>query len=460
VLLTIVSARLIERIHITVDFPVVLHLAIDSRVLAFALALALTTGIVCGLAPALHGARGNLGTALRSEGAGAGTRRQRWRNAFVVTQLAFSVLLLVAAGLFLRAFERGRAIDPGFRIDGVATANIDLTNAGYDSTRMRSFLSDLAERMRLEPGVDAVSYASTLPLSGSLRSTDVTVPGIRGTAGSISMPYATVGVDFFRVIGLPVSDGRAFLPTDGPTSPPVAVVTEAFARKLWPGRSALGRTFDIGKRSYTVVGLTRDAYLQSLQRGDQPFMFLSDEQEFEPSMILVARLHGDPSQIAAPLRSTVASLDRRLAPPDVQSFAEVTAVSLLPQRIAATVTGAFGVVGLLLAAVGLYGVIAYGVSQRTREFGIRIALGATPGMLSRLVVMDAVRPIGVGLAIGLLLAMAAARVLASLLFGVSATDPATLVVVPGTLALVALIASYVPARRAARVDATMAARQD
>jgi predicted permease len=461
VLLTVWCTRLIESIRPIVDFPLRFHLPIDLRVMAFTLAVSLATGIVFGLVPALKASKRDLATALRADTAGSG-QRQRTRSAFVVGQLAMSVLLVVAAGLFLRALQRGRVTDPGYRIDHVLTMSLDLENEGYDSTQVREFRRQLAERVAALPGVEAVSFTSLIPLQGNQMATGITVPGHQAPRGRdfISIAFESVGRDYFRVMRLDLLRGRAFDARDTKDAPRVAVVTEAFARRFWPADDAVGKTFASDGATYTIVGVARDGRFHSIAESPEPMMFLLDEQSLSMRTNLVARTAGDPEALGPSVERIVKVLDARMAVPTPQSLERAASIGLFPQRVAAMVTGILGGIGLLLAAVGLYGLVAFTVAQRTREIGVRIALGATPRGVVRLVVGQGVRLAGVGLAIGLALAMVGSRALAPFLFGVSALDPIALLGVPVVLGPVAIAASWVPARRASRVDAAVALRAE
>lgn len=461
VLLTVWCTRLIESIRPIVDFPLRLELPIDLRMLTFTLGISLATGLAFGLVPALKASRRDLAAALREDTAGSG-QRQRARSAFVVGQLAMSVMLVVAAGLFLRAWQRGRVTDPGYRIDHVLTMGVDLENEGYDSARVRLFRDALAERVRALPGVERVSFTTLVPLQGNSMAMGITVPGLQPPPGQdqFTIPFETVGRDYFAVLGIELLRGRGFDERDAPNAPRVAVVTQRFADRFWPGHDAIGRTFTAGRDTYTIVGVARDGRFHSIAEAPEPFMFLLDDQNPSMRTNLVARTAGDPEALATAVQRITKELDSRMIVPRVQSLERAASIGLFPQRVAAGVTGVLGAVGLLLASVGLYALIAFMVAQRTREIGIRIALGSSPAGVVRLVVGQGVRLAAIGVAIGLALAIAGSRALSPFLFGVSALDPLTLLGVPVLLAVVALLATWVPAARAARVDAAVALRAD
>jgi predicted permease len=465
VLLAVGGARLLERFAPVIDgVPVRFAFDVDGGVLVVALLIALVTGAVFGLLPAVHAARRAVAPVLRA-GGGAGDTRGRLRNGLVAAQLAFSVLLLVGAGLFLRALERGQGIDPGFRLDGIAVAPIQASRLGYTPEQEWAFYAQIADRLAAQPGVVGVGYTSLLPLGLSDAGIGIQVPGHEPPSGSefISTSYHEVGGDYFGLMEMPVVRGRAFAASDRPGAPRVAVVNESFARRYWPTSEAVGRTFTVSGEAHTIVGVVRDARMRSLSDPPGPFLFLSAEQRRPAGTTMLVRTDGRTEGTAAignTHRHTVRALDPRVPVPAIQSLEAAVSVGLLPQRVAAAVTGVLGTTGLLLAALGLYGVVAYSVSRRTREIGVRMAIGATPGAVVLMVVRQSARLAAVGLVVGVGLALLAGQALAPFLLGVSAMDPVTLGAVPLVLAIVALGASWVPARRAARVGPAVALRSE
>jgi predicted permease len=296
-----------------------------------------------------------------------------------------------------------------------------------------------------------------LPLSGNRTGDEFRVdgaPAIQGTKSEQAevFLFAEVDADYFRAIRMALLAGRGFEATDGPKAAGVVVVNETFARRYFPDGQALGRTVHRGANALTVIGVARDALVVSLSASVEPFLFVPVAQSFSPELNLMVRSSADPAAVAAMIRNEVRALDPGLPRTEVTPLAVITSLALLPQRVAALVTGLLGLVGLLLAAVGLYGVIAYSMSQRGREIGVRMALGATAGNVVRMVLKESTRFVAVGLSIGLALALAATWMMKPFLFGVSATDATTYLAVSAVLAGVALLASYVPARRAAAAD--------
>lgn len=461
VLVALNATRLLARLPLPVDMPIALDLAPDARVLAFTLVVSLATGVMFGLAPALQSARADINARLRDDTTRAGSRRSMIQSVLIAGQMAISLLLLVAAGLFLRALDRGHRIDLGFDTSNVAVASFNVWTYGYDDTKVRLFYRALKEELTQTPGVVAVSYTRDLPLtfhnSVELRIEGSTAP--RAAEGA-RIPFEEVDAGYFDVVKMKILNGRAFTAADGESAPRVAVINQAFARRFWPA-GAVGRAFRRGQEVVTVVGVAHDAKYSRLGEELQPFVYFPIGQSSAQNHVeLLVRTSGDPTRLAGAIRAGVRDFDPLLPAPAVTTLSAATSVALLRQRVAALVTAVLGVVGLLLAAVGLYGIVAYSISQRTREIGVRIALGADRGDVLRLVVREGMRPVVVGMGIGVVLALGATRLLVSLLFGVSPFDAITFVGVAAVLALVALTASYLPARRAATTDPVKALRAD
>jgi predicted permease len=462
-LIALWSTKLFAGIQLPTEVPLAADLGPDYRVLAFALATALITGLLFGLAPALQATDSDPNTALRSDSAGSGMRRSWVRNGLVVGQMAVSLLLLMSAGLFVRALDRGRRVSTGFETSHTATSRIDVMTSGYTEARARLFYDALTHRLATVPGVTAVSYARWVPLSGSSAGTRIRVEGYAGAPdesrnGDINVNFTVVAPDYFAALQLPLAQGREFKATDNATAPHVAVVNEAFAKKYWPGANPLGRVIQYDSVGTTVVGVARDAKYSSLNEPLRPFMYLPMAQHWESSTNLLVRTNGDPAGLGPAIREAIRSIDPLLPALDATTMDAATSVSLLPQRIAAGVTGVMGVLGLILAVVGLYGVVAYTVSQRTHEIGLRMALGADRANVLRMILRDGMRLVVIGVVIGVVLAAGATRVMAVFLFGVSPLDPLVFAVIPLGLGAAALVASYLPARRAAATDPLVALR--
>jgi predicted permease len=457
------STGLFERIQVPAEVPLSADLSPDYRVLLFTLVVAVITGMLFGLAPALQSTRHDPDTDLRSDTAGTGLRRSRLRNALVVAQMAVSLLLLMSAGLFLRALTRGAHVETGFETAHIAVAPIDVSTSGYTGARARVFLDALRDRLRAAPGVTQVSVARWIPLGGSSAGTRIRVPNHAPLPGDrpdglVDVNFGEVGPDYFQLLGIPLVGGRGFLATDDSAAPQVAVVNEAFGRTFWPGGEVVGRVVYNDDTPVTIVGVARDAKYSSLNEPLRPFVYLPVAQRGRSATNVLVKTAGDPAALGPVIREAVRAIDPILPPPEVTTMDVATSVSLLPQRVAAGVTGALGLLGLVLAVVGLYGVVAYTVAQRTREIGIRMALGANGGTVLRLVLGDGMRLVVTGVVIGMLLAAGATRLLSAFLFGVSPLDPLVFALIPVGLGAAALLATWLPARRAAATDPQEALR--
>lgn len=463
-LLALPATAALERFRIPADVPLVLEISPDGRVFAFTLLLCLATGLAFGLAPALRAAHPDLTDRLRDGAPGGGSRRRPLGNALIVSQLALSLVLLVAAGLFLRALDQGTRTDPGFDIAGVATASFNPEAWGYDRERGRAFYVELRRRVAGMPGVTAVSFTGNMPLAFATSNGRITLdpaePGMEEGGRGEPIQLSLVDAGFFETVRIPVVSGRPLLASDDERAPRVAVINQTFARRFWPGGDALGRTFTYRGQPVTVVGVARDAKYGSLAETTPAFAYFPMAQRWQPTQILLVRTAGEPGRLGPAIEAAVLELDPRLPRPVVTTLRESTSIVLLPQRIAAAVTGALGAMGLLLATVGLYGIIAYSVGRRTREIGLRVALGADRPAVLRLIIGEGMRLAAAGVAVGLVLAAAASRLLAGLLFGLSPLDLPTFTATALLLAAVALLASYLPARRATAADPMAALRTD
>jgi predicted permease len=457
------GAELITRIPIPGPLPFALDFTPDLRVLAFALVVSVATGLLMGLAPALQASRPDLAAALRDDA--HGPVRSRLRGAIVVAQVAMSLVLLVAAGLFVRSLRNAGSIDPGFSTRNALLVTLDLDLVGYEDGRGRAFYRELRERLAALPGVEAVSLTTSVPLAafgGSRRS--LAVRGHAPAPGEeMEFHVASVGPGYFETMGVPLVRGRGFTEQDRPGAPGAVVVNESFARRFWPGQDPIGMEVGLmgedGPWS-TVVGLARDGKYVSRGEEPKPFWYIPFEQEYRPAATLIVRTAGDPSALAGAARAAVRAIDAGVPVAELRTLRESLDGSLLPAKLAGLLLGAFGLLGLLLASIGLYGVVAFNVVQRTRELGIRMALGARASDVVALVVGYGARLLLVGLALGLVLALAFARFVRGFLYGLSPSDPVTYAGVALVLAAIALVASWLPARRAARVDPMIALREE
>lgn len=448
----------LERLPIPGDTPLLLELSPDGRVLGFALGLSLLTGLVFGLGPALQASRVDLTSRLREDSAGAGVRRSIVGSTLIVGQLALSLLLLVAAGLFLRALHQGAQVDPRFDPNGVAIATLNTEAWGYDEAAGRAFFDTLRRRLTERPSVTGVSAASIVPLTMSGSGGEIET---RASGEAQRLPVRTSMIDpgYLATLDIPLVAGRDFIDGDGDTAPRVAIVNETLARKLG-GAAALGQVFDYYGEPHTIVGIAADAKYSDLAERTPNFVYLSMAQRWSPSQTVFVRSAGGASAGVRAIAESVAAIDPLAPAPTAIPMTQATAIVLLPQKAAAWVTAALGLTGLTLATVGLYGLLAYSAARRRREIGVRMALGARPGDVVRLIVRDGMRLTGGGLALGLCLAVVATRVIASLLFDVSPLDVPTFAATTLLLAGAALAACWLPARRAAATDPTIALRSE
>ena len=432
--------------------PIDVALGLDTRVVVFTIALSFLAAILCGLAPAFQASKGNVVSALKAQ---VTPQRQRLRSLFVVAQVAFSVVLVVAAGLFVRALQRAGTIDAGFDPRGVELASLDLSLGGYDATTGPRFARELVGRVRAIPGVRSATLAAMLPLGmGGMGVADITLPGSREL---IDADWNVVEPGSFETLRTPLVAGRDFDENDRANAPWVAIVNETMARRSWPNQNAIGKTLREGEHTVTIVGIARDVKYRSL--GDPPrlFLYVPLQQQYVSRMTIVARTTQG-QRAAREIRAVVASMNPNLPIVNSQTLEGFAALALMPQRIAASVAGSLGVIGLLLAAIGIYGVTAYMVTTRTREIGIRVALGAERTDVVRMVLRRGMSLVAIGIALGSLLAAAGSRVLGSLLFGVHPIDPVTYATSIILFCAIGLAACYVPARRATEVEATLALR--
>ncbi len=462
--IAVAATRALQRLPLPDEIS--LDLAPDYRVIGFAMLISLATGVVFGLAPALQAARTDIAKRIRDDSPSGGVRRTKMASALVVGQLALSLVLLVAAGLFLRALQRGNRIDPGFDSTGVSIATLNTESWGYDSAKGRTFYRELRTRLEAVPGVSAVSFTNDAPLTaqnhGAWVRADYALSASPGGAGDsrVRAGVANVDADYFAALRMPIVRGEPIRRTDDERSGLVAVINETFANKLWPGAAAVGRTFIYDSSRVTVVGVARDAKYVWLTEGPTPFAYFPVAQHWAPQEIVLVRSGMAPDRAAVAIQRVVQAIDPGLPRPVVSTLRAANSIVLLPQRVAAMVTAALGVIGLIMAAVGLYGIISYSVSRRSREIGIRVALGARQSDVLGMVVREGMRLAAMGVAIGLVLAAAATRLMASFLFNVSPLDMVTFAGMSLLFLAIAFMSSYLPARRAAASDPLTALRAE
>jgi predicted permease len=436
----------------------------EPRVLLFTLAVAAVSSLALGLAPAWRASRPSLVPALKQDAAVAGRRgRVTLRGALVVTQIAVSVLLLVGAGLLLRTVAAFGALSPGFDTERVMVASVDVAVQGYDEARGRQFFDDLRTRIAALPGVTRAAFGRMVPVLASGMGVTFEIAGRKSAGTSPSADFNTVSSGFFRALGIPVLEGRDFGAADTASGPPVVIVNRALAERHFPGRSALGqRLSDIGPfgADAEVIGVVGDARYRSLRDPAPPMIYASHAQFYLPRLSLVVQTTLPPAAATQALTAAAAGLDADMPLYQVRTMRERLRASLAVERLLAWLLSAFAGLAIFLAAAGLYAVVSYSTTLRTREFGIRLALGATAGQLRGLVLGQTLWLVGVGLIVGLAAAAGAARLLGTLLFDVRPTDPVTYGAVGVVLLCVGIAAAQWPARRAARVNPAEALRTE
>ena len=439
-----------------VDIPVIPTIAVDARALAFAALVSLATGVLFGLGPALRSARADLAPALKSGPAIEHLRRFHMRDILVSAQVAMSVLLVVASVLVVRSLQQALNVPLGYEPRHAAAVGMDLSLQGYDETRGRDFQRRLIEKVRALPGIESAGLVNMLPLSLNFSNSTIFVEG-RPVPKAADAPMAAMyraGPGYFRTVHTNLVAGRDFDERDQPGSKHVVIVNQAFAREMLPNENPLGKRFRYSAREgdwNEIVGVVADGKYRSLGERPTPAVFRSF-QDYGPTTTVVARSSLPEQTVVGILRRAVSDLDPSISLFHVGSLTEQLGLVLFPARIAASVLGASGVLALILASTGIYAIMAYAVSRRTREIGIRMALGASSSQVVRVVLGRGAVLLSIGAAVGIGGALAASRLFSPILYGISATDPATYSVALALMALVACAACWFPARKAIRVD--------
>jgi predicted permease len=425
----------------------------DRTVLGFTFLVSIAAGFVFGMAPALQAAKPETVSAVKGESSDK-AGRSRASSTLVVVQMALSLLLLTSSGLFLRALQSATAIDPGFDSpSSIAMASVDPGLQGYEEARSREFWDRMLEDVGALPEVSTAALTLSAPLGLNSSDRGISIPGYEFAEGERnSLRYTYVSEGYIETMGIELLEGRTFTRLDDAESAPAMIVNKRFADRFWPNESALGRTVETAGQEWEIVGVVETGKYDSLGEEPKEFMYFPYRNLFRSDMILVARTPGDPQVVLQRMRELVRAVDPDLPIYDVRSMEDHMGIALLPARLGGSVLGLFGILGLLLAAVGIYGVMAYSVSQRKRELGIRVALGADRASLLKLVLHEGLRLALIGTVIGFVAALGASRLLQGLLYNVSAVDPVAFTLVPGALIAVAALAVYLPARRAAAVD--------
>jgi len=456
VVLSGIALRMLLRADLPVPIPITLDVSVDWRVLAFALGASAVAGVLFGLLPALQATRATVVETIKNENASGGpSHRFTVRNALVVGQVAVSLSLLITALLFLRSLQARAKVDPGFGTAPAGMLWLAIPADRYDSTRRQLLLDDIERRMARIPGVVTVGATDNILLSSiNQQSKRIRVPGVTPPKGkdAFDVDFSAADSGFLGAIGVSVISGRGITAADSRSAPKVAVINEAMARQFWPGKEAIGQTFNTDSSVYRVVGITRTTKVRSLGEEPRPFIITSYAQEFSATPMIIARTNGDADRVATQMLATLREIDPGLMAIQVKTMSRHLAATLLPARLGAIAFTLFAGLALALAVLGVYGVVSYAVARRTREVGIRLAVGAQPHALVRLLMREGVGLVTAGIVLGLLLGFGSAQVLASLLYGIGAVDPLTFVGAPILLMLVGTLAAFLPARRASRVD--------
>jgi putative ABC transport system permease protein len=452
-------------LHISpVDLPRLATVKVDRVAIVFTFALSALTGVIFGVIPALQASKLDLNRALKegSRSATESRRRHRLRGVLVVAEVALSLVLLAGAGLLIKSFWRLTSVDVGLNTHNVLTAYLSVPSYKYpDVNRERVFYQQTLERMRHLPGVESAAVANLFPLSGSVTSS-FTIEDRPELAGDHA-PEARLGFiseDYFRTMGISIVRGRDFNERDTRDAPPVVIINQTLARRFWPDEDPIGKRINTHKQVCEIIGVSGEVKQAGLDKPSEPEIFVPYQQAPYLFLQLAVRTTGDPLKMVAAIKHEVQAVDKDQPLTGIKTMDQYLSESVANPRFQSRVLGLFAAIALLLAAAGLYGVMSYSVAQRTREIGVRVALGAQLRDVLKLMVWQGLKLTLVGVAIGLVSAIALTRLLADLLFGVSATDPATFVAISVMLTGVALLACYLPARRATKVDPMVALRYE
>jgi predicted permease len=438
---------------------------LDAPVFVFAMLLALLTGFVFGTAPALRASRTGVAETLKEEARTTGRSRRRitFANALLVGQVAFSFVTLVTAALFLRSIERAYRIDPGFETQHLAVLMTNPGQAGYGKPQTMAFYQQVRERVAALPGVESASWASLLPLWGWMQSgLEVEGRDLRSKAESIATVVDTVDAGYFRTAGIALDRGRYFTEMDQDGGTWVAIVNQKLAHDYWPGQEVLGKHIRLPgeKVRRQVIGVVKTANYTTLGEPPQLCVYVPLKQSYSDAMVLYVRSKWDPNQILLPVQREVRAVGPRISVDDVRTGRKIVDQSLFGAKIGVALLSAFGLLALGLASIGLYGIMAYSVNRRRREIGLRMALGAAQESVLRLILKQGMSLVLAGVAAGLVAALAVGQLLSRMLYGVSASDPVSVAAAAAVLLAVALVACYLPARSASRLDPLTALREE
>jgi putative ABC transport system permease protein len=467
-LLALAGIRVL-RTFIPVSIAQVDAITIDGTVLLFTLLIALVTGIAFGLVPAIQGSRFNLNDTLKESGrdSSGGGKGNRIRSLLVIGEVAVSFVLLIGAGLLINSFLHLRNLDPGFRSDHLLTMKVNLSDVKYpDRERRAAFFDEVMRRINQLPGVHSAAVAGNLPLTYKGDSMSISVEGVPDPPPDQQpdVIYRAIGPGYFSTMGIPMVRGRDFTAQDNGDSKDVVIISEKTAQQFWPGQDPIGKRLKPGLSTSSspwreVIGIVKDVRQNDFVASPKRQMYFTYRQlKNTAANALVVRTNIEPMSLATPVRNSIWSVDKDQTVANIDTMDHIVAQAVARQRFSMLLLGLFAALALLLASIGIYGVMSYSVAQRTREIGIRIALGARRIDVLQMTVKQALKLVGMGMIIGLVAAFLLTRVMATLLYGISATDPVTFIGISVVLLAVAILASYVPALRATRVDPMTALR--
>jgi predicted permease len=444
---------ILTRIQLPIDGPFAFAIDIDSTVLLFTLGVSIAAGLIFGLAPALQASRSDLVTAVKGESSQSGGR-SRVSGGLVVFQMALSIILLISSGLFLRALQSATEIDPGMdEPKNLVMVSMDPGLQGRDEPQTRQFYDRLIDELEGLPNVSAVGFTNSVPLGFNSSDRSVEIPGYEFAEGEReSLNYSIVTEGYLETMGIDLLEGRTFTRQDNEVGAPVIIVNRRFADRFWPNQSALGKIVQTAGEDREVIGVVETGKYRSLGEEPTEFMYLPQRERFESGLTLLVRTPANPQAVLQSVREIVRGIDPNMPLFDVRTMEDHMGIALFPSRLGGSVLGIFGILGMVLASVGIYGVMAYSVAQRQRELGIRVALGADRPRVVQLVLREGLTLALIGIVLGLTGAAGAAQLVKGMLYNVRAIDPVAFGTVPLMLLLVAATAVYLPARRAARVE--------
>ena len=467
IVLGIVGSRVLSSLNLGTAIPIVLDFSFNWRVFSYAFAAALLTGILVGVVPALRSSRGNLSEVLHEGGRTATGRRQRLRSTLVVAQVAGSLVLLIVAGLFVRSLQNVQHTNLGFDAKHVLNISMDPHEAGYDEARGALFFRDLVQRVGALPGLQSASVAGSIPMGLYNYGAELKIAGYEPPKGDNARFVGdnAVSPGYFETMGIPFIRGRDFQESDDANAPRVAIINEAMAEKFWRGQDPIARQFQIvadPTHPVQIVGVVTDSVTGDISETIGPYFYLPFAQKYMTPATLQLRTKGAPESMAATILGIIRSMEPAMPTFDVQTMMQAmdTPNGLMLFQLGASLAAILGILGLVLAIVGVYGVISYSASQRTHEIGVRMAIGAQPGQVLRMIFRQGFLIVAFGLVLGILAALGISQLVGSLLVGVGGADPLTYSAVSIVLAAVALLACYIPARRAMRVDPMVALRHE